>query len=147
MQSMPINFTFHYASTYTEKAAQKLPEDISLHSTMLLLIHRLHHPSSSAGVPLHSTMLLLILCRRQNGSGKILALHSTMLLLILGAAFRIFFFIFLYIPLCFYLYIFQNCPHRYRCCFTFHYASTYTRTISGAIFTILFSYKLSTPFC
>ena len=119
------SFTFHYASTYT-----------TARSFLLAFLSSLH-----------STMLLLILMWNKYCNPCLSTLHSTMLLLIQKKPLRSYQKIYLYIPLCFYLYIWAQAQSWFTSIFTFHYASTYTRTISGAIFTILFSYKLSTPFC
>ena len=97
-------FTFHYASTYTTVLRYIVITVPHLHSTMLLLIHRLceqsllieliyiplcfylYHPGLAskghARNNLHSTMLLLILTMLNNGSSAHSHLHSTMLLLI-----------------------------------------------------------------
>ena len=97
-------FTFHYASTYTKFDNAAIQGVLNLHSTMLLLI-RLTTPRVDANISdLHSTMLLLI---------RLIGRYLQVIFLI-------------YIPLCFYLYLFLDSLMCSISSFTFHYASTYT---------------------
>ena len=118
-------FTFHYASTYTQRYRDPQSSMLNLHSTMLLLIPSPTGSLLSGWLYLHSTMLLLIPATAgYSGAataftfhyastytrgfltvrGKVPDLHSTMLLLIRNPRIQKFYQETIYIPLCFYLY-------------------------------------------
>ena len=54
-----INFTFHYASTLSNRTVTNGVQNLVLHSTMLLLYRLLHKNAKTCMLLLHSTMLLL----------------------------------------------------------------------------------------
>ena len=105
---MCINFTFHNVSINTwMPPSSDMILNLSLHSTMFLLIPRKENKHHEKHRPLHSTMFLLILGRvitiynitiftfhnvsintssGTSGQSKKESLHSTMFLLILFAA-------------------------------------------------------------
>ena len=100
----PNEFTFHYASTYTEPICFAPSSSPHLHSTMLLLIRILNFfrfPLDYIYIPL---CFYLYIC-----SCKLSISPVT-----------------IYIPLCFYLYDVVSVAITGPDIFTFHYASTYT---------------------
>ena len=97
-------FTFHYGSTYTHGILHKAEIGLNLHSTMVLLIPHGTINTSANRLNLHSTMVLLILCVKYALFAVRHYLHSTMVLLIQRWRQRNKIFIFIYIPLWFYLY-------------------------------------------
>ena len=143
-----LQFTFHYASTYTRISLAVSSFTLYLHSTMLLLIliftsaflpvlpiFTFHYASTYTlrnvalpvpGLHLHSTMLLLILnCFHS---------HTLHINIYIPLCFYLYFQSCqqsrlnynIYIPLCFYLYEYANSCIASFYTFTFHYASTYT---------------------
>ena len=108
----PFNFTFHYASTYTDTVKYIGVACFILHSTMLLLILYVTYKLLISVFLLHSTMLLLIRCVTYIWKRNCTILHSTMLLLIRG----------------------RDSTGSRKGCFTFHYASTYTFAGSGIMY-------------
>ena len=126
----------------------------NLHSTMFLLILNRLKRLKIIRQDLHSTMFLLILCRQGVFLVFIFDLHSTMFLLIQRSTLicstknhRFTFHyvstytatvvitspstLFIYIPLCFYLYSAHPDPRPGWYSFTFHYVSTYTKPETG----------------
>ena len=73
------DFTFHYVSINTTLETAMLAAQITLHSTMFLLIQRSRPDSISGEITLHSTMFLLIPAQCCLNFSP---LHSTMFLLI-----------------------------------------------------------------
>ena len=147
---IPVQFTFHYVSTYTERIQEAGKSSIHLHSTMFLLIRISDSLCPSCIADLHSTMFLLIqieiatppwqftgftfhyvstyTLRLPLRLASWIHLHSTMFLLILTSTGRFL----LYFPSNLHSTMFlliRDCRHRdYGCsvAFTFHYVSTYT---------------------
>ena len=77
------NFTFHNVSINTVKALGITKAlQITLHSTMFLLIQRNDERTGVYKTPLHSTMFLLIRRERFHPGKNPDSLHSTMFLLI-----------------------------------------------------------------
>ena len=104
-----IIFTFHYASTLSETEVPKIVDSVifTFHYASTLSDHAAHLVSVHLG-HLHSTMLLLYQIPRRYGSGRIS----------------------IYIPLCFYFISFVKSYNYEDCEFTFHYASTLSRSKS-----------------
>ena len=141
-----IGFTFHYASTLSERSqppagarvyiyiplcfyfirsSYHCPSHlIHLHSTMLLLYRRNHKVIGYCEINLHSTMLLLY---QFDGEELVISytdLHSTMLLLYPSSNTASSNPSSIYIPLCFYFIVKQSQIEVKIIQFTFHYAST-----------------------
>ena len=93
------DFTFHYVSINTTLETAMLAAQITLHSTMFLLIQRSRPDSISGEITLHSTMFLLIPAQCCLNFSP---LHSTMFLLIRSKQHSKIWKRQLYIPLCFY---------------------------------------------
>ena len=78
-----ISFTFHNVSINTDNNVDnKMIEDLTLHSTMFLLIPGRESFFRYSFHALHSTMFLLILIRSVHIQVSDPSLHSTMFLLI-----------------------------------------------------------------
>ena len=142
-------FTFHYASTLSACLLWRDHMHIHLHSILLLLYRVWRRSAGKHYANLHSTMLPLypniaVLWKIANSiyiplcfyfiqerlwqCSHISYLHSTMLLLyhILNTIF--FYCFFIYIPLCFY-FIWSGTPRSFlQGTFTFHYASTLSKS-------------------
>ena len=104
-----MRFTFHYASTLSPPQIFWQPDLSNLHSTMLLLYLLFGQAELNSSIYLHSTMLLLY--RRP----PLVDLRLDVLI---------------YIPLCFYFIIASHNFNSRSILFTFHYASTLSRTKS-----------------
>ena len=78
-------FTFQYVSINTERAAEDLAREITLHSNMFLLIQSTSAWTSDVEYPLHSNMFLLIPITVDGRLKRNVSLHSNMFLLIPAA--------------------------------------------------------------
>ena len=80
---MAVIFTFHDVSINTKDRMRFELGDVTLHSTMFLLIQLREVKNRRNKHPLHSTMFLLIRIQIQGNIDSLDPLHSTMFLLIL----------------------------------------------------------------
>ena len=122
-----IEFTFHYASTYTKAPLQEYPDREIIYIPLCFYLYQSPAARISwSGDNLHSTMLLLILRLYFDICFSDMYLHSTMLLLIRNPIMNM-------ITTRSYLHstmlLLIPGVRPLLCCgiaFTFHYASTYT---------------------
>ena len=162
-------FTFHYASTYTFAKWLYGYVKTHLHSTMPLLIPAVWSAYRYMSVIYIPLCLYLYGCAAYTALWHYRHLHSTMPLLIrhgcaLGCKRHKFTFhyastytnalpstffatVFIYIPLCLYLYQFGSNDNREVSGFTFHYASTYTGESRGNVWHLdLFTFHYASTY-